>query len=180
MEGYFVTEPLNYPLAQLVSIKQNRFDQAVKVLEQKKELLAKAEKVLREVEKERDEVLTHKNAKLEQLRAEMDAGTTTDKIQQMRLYLKTVDEKLAEKERKVESQKRQVELAKKQVEAATAEMYQRKKDLEKLEIHKKEWEKEAEYWVERKEGIEHDEQGSATHSMRKREMKKRKEDDDKR
>lgn len=165
--------PLNYPLEQLMLIKKNRFDQAVKILEEKKILLAKAYEKFYELAAERDKVLQHKVDKLTQLRNELDEGTTSDKIQQMKLYLKTVDEKLAEKERKVQDQKKQVDLAEKQVEAATNEVFQRKKDLEKLEMHKVEWEKEVRYWTEQKEAVEHDEQGSATHTTRKREEQRR-------
>ena len=131
-------KPLSYPLAQLMLIKQNRFDQAVKTLEQKKGLLAKAEEKLYSVQKERDAVLEHKVAKLSQLRNALDEGTTTDKIQQMKSYLKVVDGRLAEKEKAVKKEQTQVDLAKKQVEVATAEMFQKKKDLEKIQMHKQE------------------------------------------
>jgi len=164
--------PLNYPLEQLVTIKKNRFDQAVKILEEKKILLEKALKKLYELKAERDEVLQHKVEKLAQLRATLDAGTTSDKIQQMKAYLKIVEEKLAVKEKKVIDQQKQADLAQKQVDAATQEVFQRKKDVEKLEMHKAEWEKEVRYWTTQKETIEHDEQGSATHTTRKRQDKK--------
>jgi hypothetical protein len=169
-----MSEPLVYPLQQLMGIKQNRFDQAVKVLEQKKEILEKAKKKLVEVTAERDEVLQHKTVKLEQFRREIDAGTTSDKIQQSKYYLKTVDERLIEKERAVTAQQAQVDQAQKQVDLATQEVFQRKKDLEKLQIHKQEWEKQARYWTEQKEAVEHDEQGSAAHQVRKQEAKQRK------
>lgn len=154
-------------------IKKNRFDQAVKTLEEKKALLAKAYEKLYELTAERDKVLQHRTDKLTQLRNALDEGTTSDKIQQMKTYLKIVDEKLAEKEKKVQDQQKQVDLAEKQVEAATQEVFQRKKDLEKLEMHKAEWEKEVRYWTEQKEAVEHDEQGSATHTTRKREEARR-------
>jgi hypothetical protein len=169
--------PLNYPLQQLVTIKKNRFEQAVKILEEKKILLEKALKKLYDLKAERDQVLQHKVEKLTQLRATLDEGTTTDKIQQMKVYLKIVDEKLAEKEKKVVEQQKQVDLAQKQVDAAMQEVFQRKKDLEKLEMHKIEWEKEVRYWTEQKETIEHDEQGSATHTTRKRQEEHRRKDE---
>jgi flagellar biosynthesis chaperone FliJ len=162
-----------YPLQELLGIKQNRFDQAVKVLEQKKEILEKAKKKLVEVEAARDEVLRHKMAKLEQFREELDKGTTSDKIQQSKNYLKEVEGRLSEKQRAVDAQKAQVDQAQKQVDLATNEMFQKKKDLEKLEIHKKEWEKQASYIVGQKEASEHDEQGSSSHTVRKKERKKR-------
>lgn len=169
-------KPLTYPLEQMITIKKNRFDQAVKILEEKKALLAKAEEKLKKVAEERDEVLKHKTEKLNQLRAALDEGTTTDKIQQMKAYMKVVDGKLAEKEKKVTDEKRNVDLAKKQVDLATADMFQKKKDLEKLEMHRAEWEKEVHYWTERKEAIEHDEQGSATYTQRKRDEERRKDE----
>ncbi len=168
---------MNYPLQQLVIIKKNRFDQAVKILEEKKILLEKALKKLYDLKAERDQVLQHKVEKLTQLRTTLDEGTTTDKIQQMKVYLKIVDEKLAEKEKKVIEQQKQVNLAQSQVEAATQEVFQRKKDLEKLEMHRAEWEKEARYWTEQKEAVEHDEQGSATHTTRKRQEEHRRKDE---
>jgi len=165
-----------YPLEQLILVRKNQFDQAVKTLEEKKALLAKATQKLNELIKERDVVLQQKREKLTQLRATMDAGsegTSTGKIQQMKVFLKIVDEKLLEKEKKVKEQQKQVELAQKQVDIATQAMYQAQKDLEKIEIGKVEWEKENQYLIRQKEAIEQDEQGSTTHTTRKREEKRR-------
>jgi flagellar biosynthesis chaperone FliJ len=172
---YFMTNPLTYPLEQLMLIKKNRFDQALKTLEEKKALLEKAHEKLFDLSEERDKALFHKREKLQQLREALDAGTATDKIQQMKVYLKLVDEKLAEKEKKVLDQKKQVDLAQKQVDLATDELFQRKKDLEKLEMHKVEWQKEVKYWAEQKEAIQHDEQGSATYMIQKQDKKRREE-----
>ncbi len=169
-----MNKPLSYPLEQLMLIKKNRFDQAVKTLEKKKEILEKAYEKLYDLTQDRNKVLEHKQAKLTQLRQSLDEGTTTDKIQQMKGYLKIVAEKLAAKEKKVAEQQKQVDLAQKQVDLATDELFQRKKDLEKLEMHKQEWEKELRYWTEQKEAVEHDEQGSTTHTLRKRESETRK------
>lgn len=174
-----MSNPLNYPLEQLLLIKKNRFDQAVKTLEEKKALLEKAYEKLYTLTQERDKVLEHKRAKLSQLRESLDEGTTTDKIQQMKAYLKTVDEQLAEKQKKVTDQQKQVDIAQKQVDVATDDLFQKKKDLEKMEMHKQEWEKEAKYWVERKDAAEQDEQGSATHSLRKKEAETRSKHKDK-
>ena len=169
-----MTDPLNYPLEQLAIIKKNRFDQAIKTLEEKKNLLEKQYEKLYLVTEERDKVLGHKTAKLTQLREALDEGTSTDKIQQMKVYLKTVDEKLLDREKKVKEQQKQVDLAQKQVDLATDELFQRKKDLEKLEMHKEEWRKEVRYWTERKEAAEGDEQGATTFEHRRREAEARK------
>lgn len=165
--------PTKYPLEQLILIRKNQFDQAVKILEEKKSLLAKATQKLNELTKERDVVLQHKIDKLNQLRATLDEGTTSDKIQQMKGYLKTVDEKLLEKEKKVKEQQKQVDIAQKQVDVATQEMYQAQKDLEKIEIGKVEWDKENAHLIRQKEANEQDEQGSITHTTRKREADRR-------
>lgn len=166
--------PLNYPLEQLMTIKKNRYDQALKTLEEKKTLLAQEEEKLRKVVEERDKVLEHKNAKLTQLREELDQGTTTDKIQQMKNYLKVVEENLTAKQKKVAEQQKNVNFAQKQVDNAKEELFQRKKDVEKIEMHKKEWAKEVNYWVSQQEGIEQDELGSAGTTSRKREAQKKK------
>jgi hypothetical protein len=163
-----------YPLEQLLTIKKNRFDQAVKILEEKKALLEKAQAKLAEATKERDEALRIKQDKLTKLRAAMDEGQPTNKIQQMKDYQKIVQEKLLEKEKKVQEQQKQVDLAQKQVEIATQDMYQKKKDLEKIELHKDEWLKEAHYIIEQQAAVEHDEIGAASHTVRKQEVKRRK------
>ncbi|MBI5272904.1 MAG: type III secretion T3S chaperone [Chlamydiia bacterium] len=164
-----MSDRLNYPLEQMIAIKKNRFDKAVKTLEEKKKILEKAYEKLYDLTQERDQTLQHKKEKLEQLRQELDAGTTSDKVQRSKVYLKVVDEKLAERQKKVTDQKKVVDAAQQQVDQATDDLFQKKKDLEKIEIHKKEWEKEMRYWVEQKETIEHDEQGAATHLSRRRE-----------
>ncbi len=168
-----MTSPLNYPLEQLMTIKKTRFDQAVKTLEEKKAILEKAYEKLYDLTQEKNRVLEHKTAKLTQLREALDTSMASDKIQQMKLYLKTVDEDLALKQRKVDDQQKVVDTAQKQVDLATDDLFQKKKDLEKLEIHKREWEKEVRYWTEQKEAIEHDDQSSSAHTVRKKETKKR-------
>jgi cation transport regulator ChaC len=162
-----------YPLEQVITIKKNRFDQAVKTLEAKKEILEKAYEKLFDLTQELDEVTKHKKAKLDQIRDSLDMGTSTDKIQQMKVYLKTVDERLLEKKKKVDAQQKVVDAAQAQVDLATDDLFQKKKDLEKLELHKKEWEKESAYILERKEEAEHDEQGSAGYHRLKREKESR-------
>ena len=127
-----MTKEPDYPLEQLLIIKKNRFDQAVKILEEKKALLEKAYEKLYDLTQERDQVLEHKRAKLTQLRNELDQGTSSDKIQQMKAYLKVVDGKLIEKEKRVADQQKQVDLAQKQVDAATDDLFQKKKDFKEV------------------------------------------------
>lgn len=162
-----------YPLEQMIGIKKNRFDAAIKVLEEKKRILEQAYEKLYDLTQDRDQCRQHKMDKLTQLREALDQGESIKKILQGKTYLKIVDEKLLDKEKKVQEQQKVVDLAQKQVDLATDDLFQKKKDLEKLEMHKKEWLKENEYQLLQKEGLEQDEQGSSTFLARKREKEKR-------
>jgi hypothetical protein len=162
----------NYPLAELVKIKIKRFEQALKLVEEKTALLKREEQILFKLEDEKNTVLKHKEDKLKQLREALDAGIRTDKIQQIKVYLDIVKEKLQEKEKKVEDQKKQVREAQHQLDLAKKDLFSKKKDVEKLEIHKKEWEKEFNFWSARQEEVEQDELGSVRDVIKKKEQKK--------
>jgi flagellar biosynthesis chaperone FliJ len=162
-----------YPLEQLVVIKQKKLEEAEKVLAEKKKELTKEEEKLSVVEKERDQVKEHRHDKLTQLRETLDAGTTTDKIQQMKRYLKLVDEKLEQAQLRVKEQQKRVEAAKTQVETARHDLFKKQQDVEKLILHRKEWEKEVKTLLEHKESLESDEIGSAIHLSRKRSSRKK-------
>jgi flagellar biosynthesis chaperone FliJ len=170
-----MAESESYPLEQLAIIKQKKLEDAERVLEEKKRLLAKEEEKLVQVVKERDEVKAHKDDKLAQLRETLDQGSTSDKIQQMKAYLKVVDEQLHQKQMKVKEQEKQVELAKAQVEEARKEYFKRQLNVEKLRLHRKEWEAEMKVIEEGKEAIQTDEIGSAMDSLRRRQKKAQKE-----
>ncbi len=163
---------LNYPLEQITIIKQKKLDEAEKVLREKKKALEREQEKLVAVEKERDEVKDHRFAKLTQLREKMDEGAPSDKIQQMRYYLKVVDEKLKAKEVKVKEQQKQVETAKQQVEVARNDLIKKQQDVEKMQMHRKEWEKEMHALAVHKEAIETDEMGSVLHQRRQVTSKK--------
>ncbi|MGD2169804.1 MAG: type III secretion T3S chaperone [Chlamydiota bacterium] len=161
----------DYPLQELVEIKERRFQEAARILEKKKKQLLEEEEKLKEKERERDKVLKHKLEKLHQLRQALDQGERTDKIQQMKRYKEVVDERLAEKEKQVDAQKKQVRLAEEQVEAAKKDLYQKQKDVEKLTTHKKEWMSEMEKEETRKEAAEQDEIGAALYSRKNKKKK---------
>ncbi len=159
---------MKYPLEQVAIIKEKKLEEAEKILHEKKNALAKEQEKLEKLEKERDKVKTHRMAKLTQLRETLDEGSTSDKIQQMKQYLKIVDEQLKQKESKVKEQIKQVQSAEKQVEIARADLLEKQKDVEKLQMHRKEWEKEEKLLSEQKEASETDEMGSAMHARLKR------------
>ncbi len=164
---------VEYPLDQLVQIKQRRLEEAEKVLRDKKEALAREQEKLTQLEKKRDEVKAHYKSKLTQLREKLDAGTSSTKITQMKQYLKIVTEDLAQEEKKVEAQIKVVESAEKQVEEARQDLFKKQKDVEKLKIHHKEWKKEIHLEEERVENQEGDEMGSTMHHMKKTEKKRK-------
>src|SRR3972149_6502921 len=130
-----------YRLAPLSTITMKKLEEAERELNEKKEALNKEIEKLQKVEKIRDVTLEHKRAKLQQLRDELDRGTTSNKIQQMKRYLKVVDEDLVVKEGKVSDHKKLVATAKAHLEEARRVFFQRQKDVEKLKLHRKEWEK---------------------------------------
>jgi len=157
-----------YPLEQVVAIKQKRLEEAEKILADKKAILAQEEQKLVTLEKKRDQVKDHYKAKLTQLREKLDEGAATDKIQQMKQYMKIVAEELKVEEQKVQTQQKIVDAAATAVEEARQDLFKKQKDVEKLKLHHKEWTKEMRQITDRKEGIENDEMGSVRHTIKKK------------
>lgn len=156
-----------YPLAQLQLIKQKRMEEAERVFIEKKTILAKEEQKLRDAEQKRDDIKTHYDAKLTQLREKLDQGEAADKIIQMKFYLKTVVEKLNIEEKNVDAQKVVVKKAIDQVNVARSAFMQKQKDVEKLKIHYKEWFKEMVHVEELQEALDNDEIGNNRYILRK-------------
>lgn len=157
-----------YPLKQIIDVKQRRVEEAEKVVLEKKNALEKEKQKLAEREAEHKKVKDHKDDKLKQLRETMDEGTTSPKIQQMKVYLKVVDEKLKVEEKKVKDQKEQVKIAEKNLEEAKQDLQRKRQEVDKLLIHKKDWEKEMKREFEIVEGREQDELGSMIHTIHHR------------
>jgi len=162
-------DTINYPLEELVKIKQKRFEQAVKLLEEKKLLLKREQDILKNLEKERNKVFKHKEDKLKQLRQALDKGESTDKIRQKKDYYKVVQEHLIEEEKKVKKQEKNVKEAEVELEKARKNLFEKQKDIEKLQIHKKEWEKEMKHFEAQKELLLNDEIGSIKYIIKKKE-----------
>lgn len=159
---------VEYPLARVLEIKNRRVEAAEKNVKLKEEALNKELAILKEKEAERDKIKNHRNEKLAQLRHELDTGTTTDKVQQAKVYLKLCNEKLVVEEKKVAEQKEQVELARRNVEVAKQELKQRRLEVDKLVTHKKDWTKERAKEIEVEEAREQDELGSLSYNLRRR------------
>lgn len=160
-----------YPLEQLVLIKKRRLEEAEKALKEAKERLEAAKAEQKRLEEERDKTKLHREDKLSELRNKMDEGESTDKIIAMKEYLKTVDVELVKKEEAVKAQEKKVQTAEEEVEAARQNMLRKQSDLEKMNMHRKDWEKEMRIEERRAEDQEADELGSAMHSKKKREEK---------
>ena len=157
----------HYPLEQLATIKQKRLEEAEKVLKEKKLILEQEEKKLQDLEKQRDEVKQHKDEKLAQLRQGLDEGIAPAKILEMQRYIKIVQEKLIIREKKVQDQKKNVESAQKNVDLAKENLLKKQQDIEKIQLHKKEWKKEVAKEQVRIDAIETDELGSQVHTLKK-------------
>lgn len=162
-----------YPLDQLVQIKQKRLEEAEKMLREKKEILACEQEKLADLEKKRDEVKHHYQAKLDQLREKLDEGTSSVKITQMKQYLKIVAEDLKAEEKKVAAQAQVVAGAEKQVDEARQQLFKKQKDVEKLKLHHQEWKKEAYMAEQQVEGNENDEMGNTMYHLKKNAKKHR-------
>lgn len=157
----------HYPLEQLMLIKQKRLEEAEKFLREKKLILKQEEEKLSQFEKERDELKKHKDEKTSQLKQSFDEGTTSEKVLQKQNYIKTVHEKYIVREKKVQDQKRVVQAAEKSVEVAKEDLLKKQQEVEKINLHKKEWKKEASKEEARLEAIETDELGSQVHTLKK-------------
>lgn len=164
--------PLIYPLKQVLEVKKKRVEDAEKVVIERRLAVEREEEKLKQREAERDKVKDHHKAKLTQLREELDRGTTSDKIQQMKAYIKVVQENLKNEEKKVKEQKEQVEIAKQNLEIAIKDLAFRRLEVDKIELHKKDWLKTLMKEMEIKEENEFNEQGSVIYSMQQKEKKK--------
>lgn len=157
-----------YPLQDVLLVKYRRVEQAEKVVKEKMELLRLEEEKLKKREEERNKVRNHRIEKLQQLRDTLDHGTTSPKIQQMKAYLKVVDEKLIVEEKKVADQKEQVKIAEKNLEAARLELKRKRLEVDKLEQHREEWVLDMRKELDIIEGREMDELGQLIYELNKR------------
>lgn len=170
-----MSAPIIYPLEQIIKVKEKRVEDQEKVVQEKERLLEKEKQKLLEREADRDKAKDHLAKKLAQIRHEMDQGTTTDKIQQMRAYLNVAKEKLQIEEKKVADQKAQVELAKEALQKEKDLLKIKRQEVDKLKSHKIDWLKAARLEQEVIEGRELDELGSTsfTSNLRKKGKVKR-------
>lgn len=149
-----------YPLLQVIEVKRKRVEEQEKVVREKKSALEKEKEKLAQREADRDKAKQHQKDKLDQMRREMDSGTTSPKIQQMKAYLKVTQERVKVEEKKVKEQHDQVDLAHKNLLVAQEELRKKRLEVDKLLNHRKDWEKEMQKELDLIEAREHDELGS--------------------
>ncbi len=159
-----------YPLSQVLDVKKRRVEEAEKVVTEKRQALDRELEKLKKCEEERDKVIQHHKDKLKQLRDELDGGTTSDKVQQMKAYLKVVQERVKVEEKKVADQKKQVEVAKKNLELAQEDLRKKRVEVDKLEMHKKDWLKEMRNEQQIKEESDLNEIGNIIYSVQQRKI----------
>ncbi len=157
-----------YPLEQVALIKDKRLEEAEKVLKEKKLKLEEEEKKLEAAKKKRDEVKKHKHEKIRKYMDEVMEGITSDKIQMHEKYIKdVVEQELKEEERKVKDQKEHVKRAEEALEKAREDRQKKNLEVEKMKLHRLEWEREMKFEMEKSEGLVNDELGSNIHTIRK-------------
>ena len=162
-----------YPLEQVALIKQKRLEEAEKLLKEKKEILEKEKEKLSEAKKKLANVKKLKEDKMREYFKEMEKGTTSDKIKLHETYIKdVVDEQLKSEKKKVADQKEEVKKAEEALEAARKDRLQKNQEMEKMRLHRKEWEKEVALEEMRQDVIDNDELGSNIHTMRNRGKKR--------
>jgi len=159
---------MNYPLEQLLEIKEKRVEDAERILHEKKEALAREEKKLEEcIEREKQAKNTY-DEQLETFYNDFEGGTQSHKIKQRKEHLKTLLEQVKIEKEKTEKQREVVKEAEVAKDEAKAVLDQRRIDLDKIEEHKKAWVKADLEEKERLHIIEHDELGAMIHSRRKK------------
>jgi hypothetical protein len=160
-----------YPLEQIAEIKKRRLEEAEKVLREKRLALDNAEK---DLQTKRDALNASLQLKLDLIEKhfkEIEKGTTSDVMERHNRYIQEVIEvKLADEKKKVEDQKKVVKDAKLALEKARDIRLKKNQEMEKINIHKKEWTKEAVKEQEIEEAGIADELGTSMHA---RKMKKR-------
>ena len=148
-----------YPLKQVIDVKKKRVEDQEKIVKERRQALENEKEKLKQREADRDKAKQHHMDKLTQLRYELDHGTTSDKVQQMKAYLKVTEEKVKIEEKKVKEQQNQVQLAEKNLQTALDELKIKRQEVDKLETHKKDWEKEMQKELDIQELRDQDEIG---------------------
>lgn len=148
-----------YPLKQVLEVKIKRRDEAEQAMNDRKKELDREKEKLAEREKERDKAKDHHDSKLNQLREALDTGTTSDEVTQMKRYIEVCQEKVIAEEKKVQEQQLEVNKAADRLEEARLFWIEKRKEVDKIEMHQELWEKEIKQLMQFEENKEQDELG---------------------
>lgn len=157
-----------YPLLQVLDVKRRRLEAAEKAVAERKAALELEQDKLRQLEVQRDKVKKHYIEKLDQFRRILDEGTTTDKIQQSKVYIKLTEEKLRVEQEKVSKQMSEVDTAKQNLLQAREVFKEHQREVDKIVKHREEWTKETVAELELQESNEQDELGNVIHLSNQR------------
>jgi hypothetical protein len=156
-----------YPLKEISEIKKKRLEEAEKILREKRLALDAAEANLKTKKEDLNASLKLKVEMIEKHFKEIEKGTTSDVMERHNRYIQEVmDVKIAEERKKVEDQKKVVKDAKLALEKARAERLIKNQALEKINLHEKEWTKEAKKEMEIEEEAIADELGTSMHGRK--------------
>ncbi|RDB31822.1 type III secretion T3S chaperone [Candidatus Similichlamydia laticola] len=131
--------PVVYPLEQVLAVKKRRAEIAEREMHEKQNILLQEREQLLYIKKQRDQVKQHHIDKLNQLRSILDREARTNALQRARNYVDLVAERLRTEEERVQKQQHQVDTAEAAFEMARQVWLQRRKEVEKIEKHRKEW-----------------------------------------
>ncbi|MEX1012472.1 MAG: type III secretion T3S chaperone [Waddliaceae bacterium] len=161
---------IEYPLEKVLEVKVKRVEDQERVVKVKLKELEQEEEKLKICEEKRNKVFQHLQEKYNQLREEIDGGTTSPKVLQMKFYIKDVQEKLEVEEKKVKDQKEEVVKAEQALKEAKDELARKRREVDKLKIHRDDWMKERKLEIAKELEKEMDEIGNITYQlhMRKR------------
>jgi hypothetical protein len=131
----------NYPLIDVERIKKKRLEEAEKVLRRARETLATEEKQLVKDKKALDEIIAHKKETIEEYFSKFETEKMTgEKIETTLNYVKNIiEEKIKVARKTYEEQKNRVKKAQEALDAARHDHYLKNQDLEKIQLHYKEW-----------------------------------------
>lgn len=158
-----------YPLLQLIEIKQTRVEEAEKIVTECRKNLDREEEKLQKLVDIRNRTQKHYTEKLKELRSGIDTGELKpEKIAHVQDYLKQVNARLKDESNQVAAQQKVRDQAEKSLDDAIAVLKQRRIEVEKLQMHREEWQKGITAEEARLAGIETDDIGTVIHNARRR------------
>ncbi len=158
-----------YPLEEIITIKGKRLEEAEKMLKHQKEILDEENKKLKECKKKLEDVKKRKIEKVKKHLDLLEKGTTSKEIAIHERYLKQViSEELQVEMKKVNNQEKIVKQSEENVVKARKEYLQKNQDVEKLNLHRKEWDREIEKQEILDESNEGEELNINIHSRKRR------------